>query len=84
MVVPEFCSHSTAYLYFTESINSKKFVASKCERKKILFFYVSPYYAYRLGLCKNYTTVVMGEDVDRHTRGQFYLTTNAAPPFARG
>lgn len=82
-LVSEWCSHQMAHIYFVESISSPKFIAYKCERKNFWFFHLSPYYAYRFGFCKNYPTAVMGEDVDRQTRGQFYLSTNAKSPFAR-
>lgn len=76
---PYGCSHSRAYTFFAESINSDGFVAKKCAS----FFGVS-LGSRALADC-DVTGFVMGGDPPRTKRsGLFYLTTNSEPPYAQG
>ncbi|XP_048000133.1 pancreatic triacylglycerol lipase-like [Leguminivora glycinivorella] len=70
--VPEPCSHSRAHKYFSESIANPRGFPS-CQSKGWAEYLSST-------ACKE--TTVMGEDVDRNSRGQYYLSTNAKAPFA--
>lgn len=50
------CSHERSYVYFSESINSDKFVAKQCES----------YRSFTAGLCSKHASSVMGMfDVDK-------------------
>ncbi|GLV32690.1 uncharacterized protein CBL_00603 [Carabus blaptoides fortunei] len=68
------CSHARSTHFYIESINSDKLIARKCNNYK----------DYINGLCKNSTLAIVGEDIDQNLRGDFYLTTNAEPPYGKG
>merc|ERR1712007_264503 len=69
------CSHGRAPDYFIESINgSPKFVSGKCDS----------YANWASGACSSGIRTNMGFGVSTSVRGQFYLVTNAATPFAKG
>ncbi|GJQ71265.1 hypothetical protein Trydic_g11004 [Trypoxylus dichotomus] len=68
------CSHSRAAIYFYESINDNGFVAVACSSKT----------DFNNGRCDGNEKIIMGENVDRNARGDFYLKTASSSPFALG
>ncbi|XP_059470013.1 pancreatic lipase-related protein 2-like [Neocloeon triangulifer] len=71
------CDHTKVTPYFIESIITEKgFYASRCAN----------FFSYLFGLCesKDSDYILMGEDCPHSARGEYYLTTNANPPFAQG
>jgi len=69
------CSHGRAPIYFTESINSNTgFRGTSC----------SSYANFQSGSCNNNAKALMGYPVPTTTRGDYYLNTNSAAPFALG
>ncbi|XP_045473071.1 phospholipase A1-like [Harmonia axyridis] len=73
---PPLCSHILAGLYFAESIlRDQKFVGTKCD-------FLSPNFI--LGFCTSNATAIMGEHVNRNSRGIYYVETAEKPPFALG
>ncbi|XP_066247225.1 pancreatic triacylglycerol lipase-like [Euwallacea similis] len=70
------CAHSRAYVYYAESISNNHFLSTHC----------NSYDAFQNGLCSLNPTGRLGYfPVVRSTRkGQYYLQTNSASPFARG
>ncbi|XP_055845092.1 pancreatic triacylglycerol lipase [Episyrphus balteatus] len=75
------CSHYRAVQLYAESISiPRNFPAITCSLYDILFNYI--------GRCRTAatlsTTVMMGEYVDKSALGQYFLFTNAAPPFGLG
>nr|XP_003700221.1 PREDICTED: phospholipase A1-like [Megachile rotundata] len=68
-----YCSHFRAYEVFAESVNTKGFIARKCEN----------YMFYMVGLCDSNQSVYMGGVTpDYNAQGIYYLDTNSKPPFA--
>jgi len=68
------CSHSRAPLFFHESILSNGFITVRCNTQR----------DFNSGSCNNNHRTVMGENVDRTARGDFYLNTAGSFPFALG
>ncbi|XP_034474761.1 phospholipase A1 member A [Drosophila innubila] len=71
------CDHTKVTPYFIESITTKRgFYAGPCPN---LFTYL-------IGWCepKDSEYVLMGEHCSHKARGNYYVTTNAKAPFARG
>lgn len=70
------CNHHRAAEYFAESINSKiGFWGWPC----------SGFLAYLLGLCPpRYPAVLMGENVNKKSRGFYLVKTKAQSPYAEG
>ncbi|KAF4525573.1 hypothetical protein B566_EDAN010432, partial [Ephemera danica] len=71
------CDHTKVTPYFIESIVSEKgFWAAPC----------SSFLNYMLGWCnpREEDYIRMGEDAPHTARGEYYLETNAHPPFAKG
>ncbi|XP_014614491.1 PREDICTED: endothelial lipase-like [Polistes canadensis] len=70
------CSHSRAFEFFAESINSKiGFHAKECDS----------YFNYKLGICNTKLSTIMGEHKKfLKTRGKFFLDTRSSPPYAIG
>ncbi|KAF2886219.1 hypothetical protein ILUMI_19954 [Ignelater luminosus] len=69
-----FCNHIRAAVYFIESINSGNFIGVSCKSC----------FRFGLGLCKSSPTAVMGENCPSDVSGDYYLSTNARTPLARG
>ncbi|XP_013142620.1 PREDICTED: lipoprotein lipase-like isoform X2 [Papilio polytes] len=68
------CSHGRAAIYFEESIeypSGNGFMAYRCDSWK----------KFKRGLCKENKTT-MGYHSSSDSRGDFYLRTNSAPPYA--
>ncbi|XP_044736197.1 phospholipase A1 VesT1.02-like [Chrysoperla carnea] len=69
------CSHNRAHEYFTESIQSEKFIATAC----------NSYKSFQNGRCSDGRKVIMGYHLDTNVKsGKYYLMTNSYPPYARG
>jgi len=69
------CSHGRAPAYFTESINgSPAFAGVKCDT----------YDNWSSGMCASGLKSNMGLNVNTAARGEYYLDTNDAAPFALG
>lgn len=70
------CSHQRAYQYWIESIGSTRFVAVKCEFKRMRTRKV----------CNQNAIAIMGEHLmdGMPEMGSYYLETNDKPPFAKG
>ncbi|XP_016838416.1 pancreatic lipase-related protein 2-like [Nasonia vitripennis] len=69
----EACSHGRSYQYFTESINSNVGLRAKqCET----------WDKYLQGDCDNSESALLGEHVDKSSRGSFFLRTRSEPPYA--
>ncbi|XP_022917777.1 pancreatic lipase-related protein 2-like [Onthophagus taurus] len=66
------CSHNRARDYFIESINSEVFLGVSCDN----------YLKFENGDCDSNDVAIMGENIDRNVRGNFYLKTNYSSPFA--
>lgn len=68
-------SHSRAWEYFAESIESNDFVAQKCLN----------YEDVKQGICRGEGTAIMGgEPGNMNLDGLFYLKTNRTSPYAKG
>ncbi|KAF5297022.1 hypothetical protein FQA39_LY12236 [Lamprigera yunnana] len=65
-----FCSHLRSVAYFIESIRSGNFIAKECVCGAAEY-------------CFDHV-ISVGDGMDPSSRGQYYLTTNANSPFARG
>ncbi|KAJ8669350.1 hypothetical protein QAD02_000609 [Eretmocerus hayati] len=74
--LPEFieaCSHGRSYKYFTESINSNVGLrATQCDT----------WDKYLGGHCNDSETTLLGEHVDKSSRGSYFLKTRSEPPYA--
>ncbi|KAJ8951111.1 hypothetical protein NQ318_021555 [Aromia moschata] len=71
------CAHSRSYKYYAESVLASKnaFVATTC----------TSYKDYSKGRCSaNARSLMGGYAVDTTARGDYYLDTNSASPFAKG
>ena len=70
------CSHGRALDYYIESVNgTTEFIGTACDN----------YNDFTRGNCANNPTAVMGGIIPQtNLRGNFYFTTNAGPPYARG
>ncbi|XP_077287016.1 phospholipase A1 member A [Arctopsyche grandis] len=71
------CDHTKVTPYFIESINSPNgFWAGPCPNLV----------SYLIGWCepRDNEYVLMGEHIDQNSRGIFYVSTNAKPPYAKG
>ncbi|KAJ8972325.1 hypothetical protein NQ317_008582 [Molorchus minor] len=72
------CAHSRAYMYFAESVslpNGRSFTARQC----------SSYSDFKNGKCNNNPRSNMGGyEIDKGSRGLYYLRTNGQTPFAQG
>jgi pimeloyl-ACP methyl ester carboxylesterase len=70
------CAHERSNLFYSESINSARFVARRC---------AAGYSAITSRNCPTGGgTGTMGRDSSKSLNGVFFLETNAAAPFARG
>ncbi|KAJ8672751.1 hypothetical protein QAD02_004011 [Eretmocerus hayati] len=68
-----YCSHTRAYQLMTESIGSTSgFKSRSCDSWE----------KYKGGYCDSNPIVLMGEYASTSLRGNYFLTTNNAPPFA--
>ncbi|CAG9812020.1 unnamed protein product [Chironomus riparius] len=69
------CAHERSNLFYSESVNSNRFVSRQC----------TGYAQITSRNCPGTgTTASMGGDAGKSLRGVFFLETNAASPFARG
>lgn len=69
------CAHERSNLFYSESINSDRFVARQC----------TGYSEIVARNCPGTGTIgIMGGDAGKTLRGVFFLETNAESPFARG
>lgn len=68
------CAHERSNLFYSESVNSARFVARRC----------TGYAQIQNRNCPGSGTGVMGGDASKSINGVFFLETNAASPFARG
>jgi hypothetical protein len=69
------CSHGRAWIYFTESINSRTlFTSTKCDS----------YTNWQNGGCRLGATASMGFPVSTSASGSYYLDTKSTAPFALG
>ncbi|XP_029174266.1 phospholipase A1-like [Nylanderia fulva] len=69
------CSHSRAYKFFAESIDSSLgFHGRSC----------SSFTRFKKGLCYNQKTFLMGHKSELDARGDYYLLTNSNSPYAKG
>ncbi|KAG8226006.1 hypothetical protein J437_LFUL015932 [Ladona fulva] len=68
------CSHSRAWQFFVESINSDQFLAVPC----------GSYDGFTNRTCDNEPKVPMGEPAYSSARGTYYLYTGEEPPYALG
>lgn len=64
------CNHGRSIQYYTEAVNSNKFVATKCQN----------YFFYTVGLCYDNQKVVMGEDTPDNVKGIFQIKISSTPP----
>ncbi|KAL3269417.1 hypothetical protein HHI36_008487 [Cryptolaemus montrouzieri] len=72
---PPLCSHILAGLYFAESIlGDKRFIGTNCNNNSPLYFLSS--------VCPFTKKAIMGEFVNKSSRGVFYINTAEFPPFA--
>ncbi|KAF2894031.1 hypothetical protein ILUMI_12140 [Ignelater luminosus] len=69
-----FCNHGRATLYFIESISSSNFISTSCSSCK----------KFGLKQCESSPTIIMGENCPSTVSGEYYLSTNAKAPFAKG
>lgn len=65
------CNHNRATFYYAESVISRNFTAWKCESKE----------KFDKGDCRDNEKTVMGERVNKNSRGSFHLSTNKEQPF---
>jgi pancreatic triacylglycerol lipase len=68
------CAHERSNLFYSESINSNRFVARRC----------TGYTQIVNRNCPGTGTGTMGMDASKGINGVFFLETNSASPFARG
>lgn len=71
------CAHSRAYLFFAESVNSNRFVSTRCQSHQQI----------TSGQCTSSgPSRPMGGEPSNHGQatGVYFLTTNANSPFAQG
>ncbi|XP_060516297.1 pancreatic lipase-related protein 2-like [Cylas formicarius] len=69
------CAHNRAWEYLAESITDNKFVARKC----------NSYRDFQRDRCDQGFTLMGGLlTLDKSARGNYYLDTNSASPYARG
>lgn len=68
------CAHERSNQFYTESINSDRFVARLC----------SGYLQIQNQNCPGIGTGIMGGDQAKSISGVFFLETNSNSPFARG
>jgi hypothetical protein len=69
------CDHHRATEFYTESVNSDRFLARQCESFDEI----------EAENCSGTEVVAsLGGDYSKTVRGVFFLETNAASPFARG
>lgn len=68
------CAHERSNLFYSESINSARFVGRRC----------TGYSQIVNRNCPGSGTGVMGRDASKTINGVFFLETNSASPFARG
>ncbi|KAK1132551.1 hypothetical protein K0M31_013934 [Melipona bicolor] len=75
-IIDSSCSHGRAVDYYVESLSSKVgFIGRKCDN----------YNGFTQGKCANNPTAVMGGVTPQtNLKGNFYFTTNAGSPYARG
>ncbi|XP_047508855.1 phospholipase A1-like isoform X1 [Pieris napi] len=71
------CSHGRAPLYYSEAINSPKAFpsvqADSCDNWKT-----------KKGSNDTHPIIYLGENIDRKSRGYFYMRTNTMSPFGKG
>lgn len=71
----DICSHARGYKFFTESVNSKNFVALSCPSWK----------KFKKGKCKNNDKMIMGYYLDTtKASGKYYLKTKRRSPYGKG
>ncbi|KAL6432562.1 hypothetical protein ACFW04_006852 [Cataglyphis niger] len=69
------CSHARSYRFFAESISSPLgFHGRSC----------SDFVRFKMGLCNDQHTSLMGHKSQLHARGNYYLLTNSNSPYANG
>ncbi|XP_044732232.1 phospholipase A1-like [Chrysoperla carnea] len=69
------CSHNRAHLFYSESINSERFVATACPSWK----------KYKKGKCNGNEVATMGLYLDStKASGEYYLHTKSKAPYALG
>lgn len=68
------CAHERSNLFYSESVNSARFVGRRC----------TGFAQIQQRNCPGSGTGVMGGDASKGINGVFFLETNAASPFARG
>ncbi|KAF4517962.1 hypothetical protein B566_EDAN005329 [Ephemera danica] len=66
------CDHWRAWRFFEESIRGGEFIATACK----------DWTDFVLGRCNGNVKTLMGINVDKRARGDFYLRTNWAAPFS--
>jgi pancreatic triacylglycerol lipase len=69
------CAHARSTTLYAESVNSNRFVARQCASYDEIVAQNCP---------GTGVTGIMGGDNAKSIRGVFFLTTNAASPFAQG
>ncbi|XP_022128661.2 lipase member I-like [Pieris rapae] len=71
------CSHSRAPYFYSEAINfPKAFPSVKADSCRD--------WETRKGSNDTHTIIYMGENIDRKSRGKFYMRTNTMSPFGKG
>ncbi|XP_044736013.1 pancreatic lipase-related protein 2-like [Chrysoperla carnea] len=74
-LTPYLCSRGRSHEYYTESINTNNFLATRCTSWK----------SYKKGKCDETKRVVMGFHINtKATEGKYYLRTNKREPYSKG